>query len=353
MRRVLVTGTGGTGTGAGIIRALQHPDAGGRWDVVAVDAHPFSWGLYAASSGALVPAPRNRDQNAAYMDRVREIVAKEDVAAILPGTEPEVALLATRREELPVPVIANDHRLLPLMQDKRAAQDRLAALGLPHIPSYPWDRRDEAVAVHGFPLVVKPMRFTSGSRGLHLVTSQAELDGINLLIPPLDWGVYLPEVQPYIGDGDHEYTVGVLSRIDGAVIDSIVIRRELTGFTLHTAKAWKGARLAVSTGFTQGWVVRHRQVQEYCEDLAVRLGSRGPLNIQLRLHEGEPYAFEIHPRFSGSAAIRAVAGFNEPDILLRHWLDGEDPGRVDYQADLAVMRVFDHLAVPAGKMLTG
>jgi carbamoyl-phosphate synthase large subunit len=351
-RTVLVTGTGGTGVGAGIVQALTGPGARDRWDVVAADADPFSWGLYAAPRGVLVPSVRHRNRNEAYLARLREIIAGTGAVAVIPGTEPEAVLLATRHFSVPVPVMTNQASLMPLMTDKRYAQDRLAALGLPRVPSYAWPDRQQAVRDCGFPLVVKPWYATSGSRGLHLVTTQAELDAIDLALPPGDYGAYLPDVQPYLGDPGHEYTVGVLAGDDGTVMDSIVIRRELTGFTLHTRKDTAGGQAAVSTGFTQGYIVRDPDVQDYCERLAGLLGSRGPLNIQLRRHQGELYAFEIHPRFSGSAGIRASAGFNEADMLLRHRLDGEIFGRCGYQADVAAMRAFTHILVPMSEMLS-
>jgi carbamoyl-phosphate synthase large subunit len=97
-------------------------------------------------------------------------------------------------------------------------------------------------------------------------------------------------------------------------------------------------------------VIRHPEIQEFCEDLARRLGSRGPLNLQLRVHRGEFYVFEIHPRFSGTTPIRASAGFNEPDILLRSFLYGEEFGRLHYQADVAAIRAFEHVLVPIDQM---
>jgi carbamoyl-phosphate synthase large subunit len=335
--KILVTGTGGTGTGAGILQALHRKrDA---WETIAVDANWFAWGLYAADHGELVPYANHP----CYLERIQGLITEYGISAVIPGTEAEAALLARNRDSLPVPVIANRAELMPLMQDKRRAQKKLASLGLPYVPSFPWDRRDDAVAEFGFPLVVKPMKYTSGSRGLHLIISQQELDS---LAASFLYAEALPDVQPYLNDANHEYTVGVLSDLSGKIIDSIVIRRQLTGFSLHTGCRLDGEWIAVSTGFTQGVVIRHPEIQGFCEDLAIALDSRGPLNFQLRLHHGKPHVFEIHPRFSASTGIRSSVGFNEPDVLLRHWLDGDKPGRLDYESDVAAIRVFDHVLVP-------
>jgi carbamoyl-phosphate synthase large subunit len=331
MTRILITGTGGTGLGASLIHALRQ--AGDRWEIIAADAEPFSWGLYAADHGVLVPWA----DDPGYLPWLQEIIARYQVAAVIPGTEAETVLLA--QQDLPVPVIVNRAELMPLMRDKQQAARWLADHGLPFVPAYPWVQRQLAVTAHGFPLVVKPGKNSSGSRGLFLVISERELEGLDAFVTPHSI------IQPYLGDADHEYSVSVLSGQDGQVFGSLVIHRQLTGFSLHTQRDYQGQRIAVSTGFTQGFLVKDAKIQAFCEDLARRLGSAGVLDLQLRMHGGQPHVFEIQPRFSFSAAFRATAGFNEPDVLLRHRLDGYDPGRLDYTTG-AIMRAFGHLLVP-------
>ena len=328
--RVLVTGTGGTGVGASVLQAMDTC-----WETVAVDAEPFSWGLYTADSGALVPFADDPDYPAA----IQIAIDVYGIDAVIPGTEAETVLLADHRAELPCPVIANDAALMPLMRDKNQAQAKLAELGLPVIPSVSWKQRAHAIASFGFPLVVKPTLETSGSRGVHLVTSRAELAALEPSVTP---GVV---VQPYIGDADSEYTVGVVSGHRGNVIGSIVMRRKLTGLSLLS----KRGEAAVSTGFSQGFIVDYPEMREFCEDLAKRLGSTGPLNLQLRVHDGKFHVFEIHPRFSFSTAIRASAGFSEPDMLLRDFL-GEDVKCPEYRTGVAAIRAFSHILVPVADL---
>ena len=336
---IMVTGTGGGGLGAGILDALPRWHPGMRyWKTLAVDMEPFSWGLYMADHGAIVP-PADAPE---YLDRIRELVELHDVTAILPGTEQETALLARCRGELPVPIIANDVSLMPLMQSKVAATSKLRELGAASIPWYPWERRPWAIADFGFPLVIKPSRNSSGSRDVYLANNRRELDRL-----PIHYGSGPMMVQPYIGSADQEYTIGVLSDKDGNIIDSIVIHRALSGLSLRASNG----NAAVSTGISQGVIVRRPEMQEFCEDLARRLGSRGPLNLQLRAHDRKFYVFDVHPRFSGTTPIRAAAGFNEPDILLRNWLHGETFGRLDYRTDVAALRTFEHVLVPTQDLL--
>jgi len=45
---------------------------------------------------------------------------------------------------------------------------------------------------------------------------------------------------------------------------------------------------------------------------------------------------EINPRFSGTAATRALLGFNEPDILIRKYLLKQKVGKIKYKKGLVL-----------------
>lgn len=81
-----------------------------------------------------------------------------------------------------------------------------------------------------------------------------------------------------------------------------------------------GKILAVSSGISQGKIVHCEPVQSEAEKIAEALGSSGPLNIQGRW-DGERFVlFEINPRFSGTTPMRAMANFNEPELLIDSYL---------------------------------
>jgi carbamoyl-phosphate synthase large subunit len=168
---------------------------------------------------------------------------------------------------------------------------------------------------------------------------------IERLLPELDPAT-CPCVQPYLGSAEDEYTVGVLTDFKGQLIDSIVMRRKLTGLSLREERRLGRQTLSISTGYSQGFIVRDNTIQAFCEGVARDLDSRGPLNIQLRVVNGAPQVFEVHPRFSGTTPIRASVGLNEPDVLLRSALYGESFGRQPYTANVAAIRAFEHVIVP-------
>ena len=151
--------------------------------------------------------------------------------------------------------------------------------------------------------------------------------------------------QEYVGDENEEYTVGIIIGKDGRVIDSIVMKRYLTGLSRGEEKKINGRDYVLSTGYSQGYFVKQKEVQDYCEKVAKIVGARGPLNIQCRRGKKGVYIFEIHPRFSGSASMRALMGFNESHYLIRNFLGMEKLKRIPHKLGYAVIRKFSNTVV--------
>jgi len=73
----------------------------------------------------------------------------------------------------------------------------------------------------------------------------------------------------------------------------------------------------VSAGDTAVADVRpHHDVDVEARAVPQALGIVGPCNVQLRRTPRGPVIFEINPRFSGGASIRAHFGFNEVDVAV-------------------------------------
>ena len=188
--------------------------------------------------------------------------------------------------------------LYTMASDKLATAEWLAGKGFasPRSASskVPWS------SPPAFPLIAKP-RWGQGSRGLALCDSEEHLERIRQLEEEYVF-------QELLGDDDHEFTVGVVATEEREVLASIVLRRWLTaGFT----------------GACQ--VVQHERVARYAEHIAAELRPRGFINVQIRLRGEEPVAFEINPRVSSSTGFRALAGVNEPELLIRRYVLDERP----------------------------
>ncbi len=338
---VLITGVGGRSVGHQVLQAVNLAD--GRYRPVVTDVSSFSYGLYCASSQYLVPPATAPN----YVSAIREIVAREKIAAILPGTQDEAAVLSANIGSLgsDCHLIANPAPLVELCRSKRQLQIWLDAQG---IPSPRWSDADgwrDLARQCGFPLIVKPVEDTGGSKGVAILADEAEVH---------DW---LANVRPasvmfqeYVGGMDSEFTVGVMISREGKIIDSIVMHRNLVGLTMGTRRVIAGKPYGLSTGYSQGYIVRNERIGAFCEDLALKLGARGPLNIQLRVAGGREVVFEVHPRFSGTTSIRAQVGFNEADTLIQNFVFGQQFGRLRYQTDVAAIRAFSNVIIPRQQM---
>ncbi len=343
-KRVLVTATGGRSVGSGILHALVRSSAEvtDRWEVTAADADPFAWGLYVAPRGVLLPSARS----AGYVDRLNGIIRDHAIDAVVPGSQDELFLLAREVSRVAAPVLMNRPELIPLMTDKVLVKTTLEQLGHPFIETFPLDQWHACVAQCGYPLVVKPTVSTGASRDVLIVADEQELQYFIRHHDPLS----KPCIQAYVGSGNEEYTVGVLTDHEGSLVDSIVMKRKLMGLSLQLSRRIGDRQCAISSGYSQGFIVRDERIQSFCERLALDLKSIGPLNIQLRVDGERIYVFEIHPRFSGTTPMRADVGFNEVDLLLRNRLFGTTFGRLDYRANVAAIRAFEHVIVPIESM---
>jgi carbamoyl-phosphate synthase large subunit len=342
---VLVTGVGGRSVGCQILHALTL--LGDRHRVICTDADAFSFGLYQGPHRYIVPTAAAAD----YLDAIRTLVQREKIDVILPGTEPEVRALATAAAQasdgLGCHLVASPVPVIDLCQDKAELYRWLAAegIGVPRSAGI-GDWQPMAAAV-GFPLVAKPAGASGGSRNVAILSNEAEVARYIREFPGPESEIVFQE---YVGDAESEYTVGVVIGRDGKAIDSIVMHRKLVGLSLGSSRVIDGRRYDLSTGYSQGFIVRDPEIQEFCESLAVRMDLIGPANFQLRRHRGAIKVFEVHPRFSGTSSIRADAGFNEPDMVIRDQVLGERVTRQPYRADVAAIRAFTSVLVPIADM---
>lgn len=348
---VLVTGVGGGGNGEQLMKALRLAKT--PYTIIGSDISPFSIGLYQADFAYTIP-PANSNQ---YIATVLAICKKHSIQAILAGSEPELLILSANRQlflDLGILFVNNSHEVISLCNDKWKTYQFLRQRGFTVPDSYAIDTLDDILNINAdmFPLIVKPSS-GGGSRHTYIAQDFAELQFFCTYI--LQDG-YKVVVQEYVGNGESEFTVGILHTLDGHFIDSIAVKRNLTsGLSVklkvknRTSKSELSDYLVVSSGYSQGIIDRFSAITAECEQIALALGSKGPLNIQCRFHKGKIYTFEINPRLSGTSSLRALVGFNEPDTLIRHHLMDEPlSSPINYDGGY-IMRGLVECLIPFGK----
>jgi carbamoyl-phosphate synthase large subunit len=339
--KVLITGVGGRSVGFQILHAL-HQLKELPYDLLVCDADEKAYGLYLEARRYKVPLVSSPD----YLDKIVSIIKEERVDLVIPGTEVELRFLAKHKDALGCVLLASDSAVLKTCLDKKKSCEWLSAhnVGLPETAGV--DGWEDLTVRCGFPIVAKPSDITGGSRNVEILANAEEVEDYIERFPRSSDAILF---QQYVGSAESEYTVGVLMDRDGRVVDSIVLKRILTGLSLGTERVIDGQRYALSTGYSQGMIIKDETIQAFCEGVAESLDVRGPLNVQLRVHtDGTIKVFELHPRFSGTTSIRAQAGFNEVDLAIRSFLNAEVLARQSYRADVYAMRAFQNVIIPAG-----
>jgi carbamoyl-phosphate synthase large subunit len=331
MKKVLVTAIGGGGHGDQILKALRLAEPG-RYIIFGADANPHC--PQAALVDRFVQLPFASSPN--YLQELLHICKVLGVQALFHGCEPELLLFAKNRELIEATGIflpINDTGLIQLCMDKAKTNARLAELGYPAPRYLNVSSKSEFNGIDWFPVVVKPALGGGGSANVFIAQNIEELNALAIYLG-LGTSTSGFMIQEYVGTPDQEYTVGVLHDLDGQYINSIAVKRHLkSGLSVRTSvknrTGYKqlGDRLVISSGVSQGDIGRFDDVTMQCREIAERLGSRGPLNIQCRFVNGIVQIFEINPRFSGTTSLRAMVGLNEPDLLLRRHLLDENVGQ--------------------------
>jgi len=324
---VLVTSAGGV-VAQGIIKSLKlassAKDAPVNYRIVSADMSPKAAGLYRSDLGVQVPSASSR----AFVDAIIGLCKEQGIRAVFVGAEEELLPLSgesKRIERETGALVLTDSDAITVGRDKWTTFERLKQLGLPCAESALPAARDTFIRNFGLPVVVKP-REGHGSLGVQLAHDRDEIGRSIAAIERMGWRAMLQE---YLSEEEEEFTSGVtVERDRRRLMSSISMRRSLKNGQTYKA-------------FIDDFPV----VRKAAEETALKLGVKGPVNVQARMSGGIPKAFEINPRFSASCPMRAVAGVNEPDIVYRNWVLKEHV-KVDSYQKLVSLRYLNEVYVP-------
>lgn len=356
--RVLITAIGGGGHGDQILKALKLAPSD-RYIIYGADANPNCAQFEQVSEYVVLP----RASDPGYMDALLAACRKFNVDALFHGCEPELLKMSDAREQISSAGIflpLNPPDVISTCLDKALLSRKLDELGFNPLKYIEISDYDALENVDFFPAVVKPSVGGGGSANCYIVQSKAELMGLSQLLHLGQEGQRFL-VQEYAGVPEQEFTVGILHDLNGNYINGIAIKRALDSqlnvrlrVPNRTGRPEFGPQLVISTGVSHGHVDRYENVIAQCRDIASALGSKGPLNIQCRLVDSKVRVFEINPRFSGTTSIRAMMGFNEPDLLMRIHLLGEKIAQdFDYDSGWVIRTLEETRLYPANNVNAG
>lgn len=115
-------------------------------------------------------------------------------------------------------------------------------------------------------------------------------------------------MEEFIGDDEHEYTIGCYAKRDGTFVEPVIMRRRLVNGSTAIAEIVKNEKI-------------YKEAVKICKEFQ----PRGPLNIQMRTgKDGRPVCFELNIRFSGTTPMRAHFGFRDVEAMVREYVLGQD-----------------------------
>jgi len=332
--RILVAGVGGASLGTELVKSLL---LARRYRVFGCDISPLAYGHFQRGLEATAIVPRR-----GYASAVLDLCRRWKIRAVIPGGEEPTLLLGRAKRTLEangVALAANSQAITLLCADKAKLFSRMRDLGV-QIPRSLVISSDADFGLMQYPCVVKP---AIGSGGSSFVFLAKDADEATIYVNYLRQNGKKPVLQEYIPeDRGGEYSVGVLCLPNGHLVGSVALRRNLE---VKLSVALRSTNGVISSGYSQGQFAEFRDVRAACEEIALRLKSKGPLNIQGRLRDGRFLPFEINGRFSASTYLRALAGMNEVDLFLGHLLEGTIPSMPRLRSGNA-LRSFAEVFIP-------
>lgn len=326
---VLITAIGGGGFGEQMLKALRLAKNPEKYRIIGADMQENCPQFSLVDEKEVLPSANHKD----YMEILLDRCKKHDVQALLVGCEPELRKVSAHRNDIIAQNIflpINPQSVIETCMDKVKTNQALTNMGFVPPRFAEISGHEDVDQIDWYPVVLKPSVGAGGSANVYIAQNKQELTALlTYMRNETSNGKFL--IQEYVGTPDEEYTIGVLNDMDGNYINAIAVRRYLLGqlnvraSTINrTGNPQFGEKLVISSGISHGQIGRFPKVTEQCVEIAKQIGATGAINIQGRLVNGKIRVFEINPRFSGTTSIRAMMGYNEPDILIRKHLLNED-----------------------------
>jgi carbamoyl-phosphate synthase large subunit len=309
--KVMIAGIGGASLGTELLKCLVLAD---RYEVFGCDISPTAYGLYDGNFTHTFLVDRED-----YVNSVINACIEAGAKWLIPGGEQPMVLLGAASERLTscgIGLVANHPDVIDIFSDKAKTFIRLSELGFV-VPKTIGVSSKQDLDFVGMPCIIKPSTGTGGSAMVFFAT---DVDEAMTYADYIRRSGGLPLAQEYIDTTEGEFTVGVLSLPDGEVVGSTALRRSLDA---KLSVMTRGRGGVVSSGYSQGYIGDFPEIRARAETIASKVGSRGAINIQGRLRNGELIPFEINPRLSASTYLRALAGFNEVDLLLQRLMHND------------------------------
>lgn len=294
-------------------------------NLVAVDCSNLAPALYVADSHYIVP--RIDDPN--YIDTIKKICKKEKITAILSLIDPELSVLAKCKEEfkgIGVTTIVSPYEACELWLDKYAVSRFCKENGYNFAKTYN-SLIDFEKAIQNkeidFPVFIKPQR---GSASLNINKARNMEQAKTIFNSSEDM-----IIQEFLNG--QELGIDVYVDMISKEVISIFAKEKTAMRAGETdkAKSTKSDRLF-----------------NIIEELVLKAGLIGPIDIDVFEIDGEYYISEINPRFGGGYPLAYECGANFPKYIINNLKGIANKPEIGKYSENVYMMKHDNLMIKKG-----
>ena len=241
-----------------------------------------------------------------FWEHIYDIILHEKPEGVIVQLGGQTALkLAEKLERFGIKVLGTSFKALDLAEDRGRFSNLLKDNNIPYPKFGVVESAEQAIELSqdlGFPLLVRPS-YVLGGQKMKIVINEQELEkhvvdilqalpNNQILLDHFIEGAIEAEADA-ICDGENVYILGIMQHIEPAGIHS-------------------GDSYALLPPYNLGDLVMD-QIKEYTKTIAIKLETKGLLNIQFAIKDDKVYIIEANPRASRTVPFIAKA-YREPYV---------------------------------------
>jgi len=309
----------GSGIGQSIINSLRLSRLPIK--TIGLGTNPYAYGSYDCDVSDYTLGIYDKG----YIDNLITKCHEHKIDLIIPGHDDDAFICSQNSDRLMeegIKAIFSNEKLISICRDKERMSNELNNISDVFVKCYDKNtiRTDIDNNKIKFPFIAKP-RSGFGSKGIEIIKSIDDLRKITqdhilqeLAIPTeedTNYIFYMSQISKNINPQVSEISIQLVYNQNGI----------LMGRMLSYNKLNNGVPIEI-VPFESEYIWH---IIDLLTPTFIKLGLKGPLNIQGRLTEQGLKLFEMNPRFTGITGLRALMGFNEVEACVKEWL-GIDKG---------------------------
>jgi nucleoside-diphosphate-sugar epimerase len=309
----------GSGVGQSVISSLRLSNL--PLKTIGLGTNPFGYGAYDCDRYDYTPSIYSDN----YIDEVVRKCHQYDIELLIPGLDDEVLVYARNEDKLNqagIKAIFSAEPLVKICRDKELMSIELNKVADVFVKSFNKSTIEEGIesGLVNFPVIAK-LREGFSSKGVEIIRDREALARITnrhilqeIAIPGKsdpNYISYMDQIEKNCNSQVSEISIQLVVGPEGNYLGRMASYNKLNN----------GIPIEIVP-------FENDLVYETIDKLMptfLKLGLRGPLNIQGRITANGLKLFEMNPRFTGITGLRALMGFNEVEACVKEWM-GIDKG---------------------------